>query len=80
MKKLIFNLEGIEPSKSCSVKDSTNKYKKKLSTCSNMSLKDKPTIIIDNGSYECKAGWSFEDDPFLRFKNIVAKPKTNVNK
>jgi len=40
----------------------------------------KPTIIIDNGSYEARAGWSFEDVPFLCFRNLVAKPKTTVNK
>jgi hypothetical protein len=33
MKKLIFNLDGIEQSKSCSVKDSTLRFKKKLSNC-----------------------------------------------
>jgi len=40
----------------------------------------KPTIVIDNGSYEARAGWSFEQTPFLRFRNLVAKPKTSVNK
>ncbi len=32
-------------------------------------------IIIDNGSYECKAGWSCFENPNLTFKTIVAKPK-----
>lgn len=32
-------------------------------------------IVIDNGSYECKAGWSCFQDPNLIFKTIVAKPK-----
>jgi actin-related protein len=32
-------------------------------------------IIIDNGSYECRAGWSICDEPNMRFKNLVAKPK-----
>jgi actin-related protein 5 len=36
--------------------------------------------VIDNGSYECRAGWSFEEFPYLRFRNLVAKPKTTVNK
>lgn len=36
--------------------------------------------MIDNGSYECRAGWSFEESPYLRFRNLVAKPKTTVNK
>jgi actin-related protein 5 len=37
-------------------------------------------IVIDNGSYECRAGWSFESSPYLRFRNLIGKPKTNVNK
>lgn len=36
--------------------------------------------MIDNGSYEAKAGWSFEAEPFLRFRNLVARPKTSVNR
>jgi actin-related protein len=32
-------------------------------------------IIIDNGSYECRAGWSICEEPNLIFKNVVAKPK-----
>lgn len=36
--------------------------------------------MIDNGSYECRAGWSFESAPFLKFRNQVGKPKTSVNK
>jgi actin-related protein 5 len=32
-------------------------------------------IVIDNGSYECRAGWSNCEQPNLRFKNFVAKPK-----
>ena len=37
-------------------------------------------IVVDNGSYECRAGWSFEESPYLRFRNLIGKPKTNVNK
>lgn len=36
--------------------------------------------MIDNGNYECRAGWSFEDTPYLRYRNLVGKPKTSVNK
>jgi len=36
--------------------------------------------VIDNGSYEARAGWSFEDTPYLRFRNMVGKPKTSVSK
>ena len=34
-------------------------------------------IIIDNGSYECRAGWSICQEPNLRFRSLVAKPKLN---
>ena len=43
-------------------------------------MQDRPTIVIDNGSYECRAGWSFQDTPYLRFRNFVGKPKTSVSK
>jgi actin-related protein 5 len=36
--------------------------------------------VIDNGSYEARAGWSFESEPYLHFRNLVAKPKTSANK
>lgn len=31
----------------------------------------RPVIVIDNGSYECRAGWSNDpnDKPYLNFKN-----------
>ena len=37
----------------------------------------KPAIIIDNGSYETRAGWSFnsEEGPYCRFRSISSKPK-----
>ena len=34
-------------------------------------------IIIDNGSYECRAGWSICKEPNIRFRSLVAKPKLN---
>ena len=37
-------------------------------------------IVVDNGSSECRAGWSFDSNPYLRFRNLIGKPKTNVNK
>jgi actin-related protein 5 len=43
-------------------------------------LVERCSIIIDNGSFNCRAGWSFEEEPFLNFRNMVAKPKTSVNK
>lgn len=36
--------------------------------------------MIDNGTYECRAGWSFEKEPYLVYRNLVGKPKTSVNK
>ena len=32
-------------------------------------------IIIDNGSYECRAGWSICNEPNICCRNILAKPK-----
>ncbi|KAL0078786.1 hypothetical protein F4703DRAFT_1208720 [Phycomyces blakesleeanus] len=32
-------------------------------------------IVIDNGSYQCRAGWASEDKPSLIFDNVVSKYK-----
>ncbi len=80
MKKLLFDIKPIEYKRSTSVQDSIDKYGGQLKQFKSKSLGDRPSIIIDNGSYECRAGWSFEDTPYLRFRNMVAKPKTTVNK
>ncbi|XP_056642695.1 actin-related protein 5 [Diorhabda sublineata] len=32
-------------------------------------------IVIDNGSYICRAGWSVYEAPLLQFKNLIAKPR-----
>ena len=34
-------------------------------------------IVIDNGSFNCRAGWGGMKDPLLIFRNIVARQKTN---
>jgi actin-related protein 5 len=34
--------------------------------------KDTP-IIIDNGSWQCRAGWGTEDQPRLVFKSLMAR-------
>ena len=34
-------------------------------------------IIIDNGSYECRAGWSICNEPNICCRNVLAKPKLN---
>ncbi|XP_066295126.1 actin-related protein 5-like [Branchiostoma lanceolatum] len=33
----------------------------------------KTPLIIDNGSYQCKAGWASDKEPRLIFKNVMAK-------
>ena len=40
-------------------------------------LAQKPAIVIDNGSFEMRAGWSFneKEGPYLRCQNISSKPK-----
>ncbi|XP_041982359.1 actin-related protein 5 isoform X1 [Aricia agestis] len=32
-------------------------------------------LVIDNGSYQCRVGWSINDDPNLIFKNLIARPR-----
>ncbi|XP_072385857.1 actin-related protein 5 [Diabrotica undecimpunctata] len=32
-------------------------------------------VVIDNGSYLCRVGWSINDSPLLQFKNVIAKPR-----
>lgn len=34
-------------------------------------------IVIDNGSFNCRAGWAGASDPALVFRNIVARQKAN---
>lgn len=80
MKKKIFELQPSEPSKSVSVKEANDFFTSRLSPFKARPIQERPAIIIDNGSYECRAGWSFDEDPYLRFRNQVAKPKTSVNR
>ncbi|XP_001844597.2 actin-related protein 5 [Culex quinquefasciatus] len=37
-------------------------------------------IVIDNGSYHCRAGWASQEEPLLCFKNVLAKPRKDRNK
>ncbi|XP_058827321.1 actin-related protein 5-like [Topomyia yanbarensis] len=37
-------------------------------------------IVIDNGSYQCRAGWASKDAPSLTFKNVLAKPRKDRSK
>ena len=78
--KKIFEIKPIEYKHSTSVREAADRYATQLKQFKSKTLSDRPCIIIDNGSYECRAGWSFEEAPYLRFRNMVAKPKTQVNK
>ena len=69
MIKKIFELEPLQARKSISVKEANDIYIPQLAPFTSKSIQDRPSIIIDNGSYECRAGWSFDEDPFLRFRN-----------
>ncbi|KAI7849233.1 hypothetical protein BDC45DRAFT_280243 [Circinella umbellata] len=35
----------------------------------------KTPIVIDNGSYQCRAGWATEKNPALVFDNVVSRYK-----
>lgn len=28
-----------------------------------------------SGSYQCRVGWSIHDEPYLTFKNLIARPR-----
>lgn len=32
-------------------------------------------LIIDNGSYQCRVGWTSDESPRLVFRNLIAKPR-----
>lgn len=35
-----------------------------------------PAIVIDNGSYECRAGFSNKKEPSMVFRNVVMKSRS----
>ncbi|KAI5642138.1 actin domain-containing protein [Phthorimaea operculella] len=37
-------------------------------------------LVIDNGSYQCRVGWSIYDEPHLIFKNLIARPRKERSK
>jgi len=51
-----------------------------------LALNQRPVLVVDNGSYEFRAGWatnpdgSSPDQPFIRERNQVARPKTLINR
>ena len=69
MKKLLFDIKPVELNHSSSVQESLDRFSNKLKQYKQKSLNERPCIVIDNGSYECRAGWSFEDMPYIRFRN-----------
>ncbi|XP_017856266.1 PREDICTED: actin-related protein 5 [Drosophila arizonae] len=40
----------------------------------------KRSLIIDNGSYECRVGWNNSKKPDLRFRNVLTKPRKDRKK
>ena len=41
--------------------------------------KSSNALIIDNGSYSCRAGWAASSSPLV-FRNLLAKPRRDRNK
>lgn len=41
---------------------------------------DQRVLVIDNGSYECRVGWSDCKEPELRFRNVLTKPRKDRKK
>ncbi|XP_054739499.1 actin-related protein 5 [Anastrepha obliqua] len=37
-------------------------------------------LIIDNGSFKCRAGWSTSSHPLLEFRNFILKPRRDRRK
>ncbi|XP_011179467.2 actin-related protein 5 [Zeugodacus cucurbitae] len=41
---------------------------------------NKHALIIDNGSFKCRAGWSNSPQPLLEFRNFILKPRRDRRK
>ncbi|KAH8265199.1 hypothetical protein KR038_000293 [Drosophila bunnanda] len=41
---------------------------------------DSRVLVVDNGSYECRVGWSDCKEPELRFRNVLTKPRKDRKK
>ncbi|CDI98418.1 Actin protein 5 [Echinococcus multilocularis] len=37
-----------------------------------------PAIVVDNGSFECRAGFSNKNEPMLQFRNVVMKSRSRM--
>ncbi|CAH1787781.1 unnamed protein product, partial [Owenia fusiformis] len=38
-------------------------------------LESRVPLVIDNGAYQCRAGWASDEDPRLFFKNVLVKQR-----
>ncbi|XP_036333793.1 actin-related protein 5 isoform X1 [Rhagoletis pomonella] len=41
---------------------------------------EQEVLVIDNGSFKCRAGWSSSPNPLLEFRNILLKPRRDRRK
>jgi len=64
----VFSLEDIK-----TVASDFEEYTAELKTNQN-------TIVIDNGSFECRLGWSGEASPRLSYRNVLAKTRKEKGK
>ena len=55
--------------------DSKDKFKDDLAKYTSVECDKRPWIVIDNGSYNFRAGWSFQDMPYINYRSQVAKPR-----
>lgn len=37
-----------------------------------------PAVVLDNGSFECRAGFSNKNEPMLQFRNVVMKSRSRM--
>ena len=45
----------------------------------NLMFDEQAAIVIDNGSFEIKAGFSAEDLPICSFRSIIGRPKSMIS-
>ena len=36
------------------------------------------TIVVDNGSYQCRVGWAGQEEPRVAFRALLHRPKAKV--
>ena len=79
-KQSVFAQSNKESEEQVTAESAQLKFQKMIRGSWDVSLAKRPCIIIDNGSYECRAGWSNQTEPYIRFKNQISKPKTMTNR